>query len=279
MVGNEKARSQAGPSKVNQPDPRALLSPKANASPYLNTVGSMDSSNGSQGGKRPFPKNPLEEIYGVEERTEPRQKKARIEPGPEAQANGKKASFSHSTNGVVGAYMREPQENGGLQFRESIDLTKESGDDEIVITGARVIPPAAKSFSPEDEEVCLGRLDMRINAFKIPCPRAKSIFQDDKVWPTMSCQLSRVRSPNDRRIAVLGNACMPQTYSSAFIITTLSRSNASRIWSRTCRYGPDSHNAYGFTRTKSPISIEASESITKASRIARPRHVSSSHSV
>lgn len=208
MVGNGRARHQAAPGKGSHLDPRSLLNPKGYPSPYLNGAVSAASVNGSKTGKRSSPKaNPLEEVYGVEERTGPRQKRVRIESESIGQANGRKATFSDSSNGIIGAYMKERLEDP--QRHESIDLTKDAADDEIIITGTRTVPPEGKYTPMELEEVCLGRIDIRVNAFKIPSPRAKSIFIDDKSWPSLSCELRRTPSAQDKRITVLGKLKTP----------------------------------------------------------------------
>lgn len=210
MAGNGQAPGQAVPGNAFQPDPRMLLNPKGNSSSHRHHTSSATSANPQNGEKRPFPKrNPYEEIYGVEARTEP-PKKARLDSMSQAEANGigKKTSMHHDSNGIVGAYMKEPQADTERQSKKSIDLTYDSvsdeADEEVIITGTRAVPPSmTEASTPDYEEVCLGRVDLRINVFRIPSARTKSIFQNDSIWPMLSCQLSRDISAKDKRITVL----------------------------------------------------------------------------
>jgi SNF2 family DNA or RNA helicase len=130
----------------------------------------------------------LEGLYGASNRQDLPQKRKRAEPiiiDDDEEDIDKKRSTSgrHKGPGIAGEYMKEGRKLALPLNNLSVDLTKDGGDDEVVILREKHQPM---------QEVCYGLLDARVQAHKIPKPgRNTGLGSYQGSWPAMLCKLIR----------------------------------------------------------------------------------------
>ena len=149
------------------------------------------------------PKNLLMAYHGLEERTEPAQKRIKLtknEDGDDKQV-GVGNPVHHKSNGVVGEYLK-PQSVDQIQpeaiSNAVVDLTNDDDtediDNDFEVTGSR---------SVLDEEVCIGALHAWAQAHLVPKPKGKSIFETPGMWPLITCSIRRHPDTKSTRIDLI----------------------------------------------------------------------------
>ena len=136
------------------------------------------------------PQNLLENVYGIEKRTEPPRKKLKTEKG-EAEALGEtKASnnFRGKSGGIIGDYMKPAAdaEIKPIDISTLVDLTNDDDDDEDL--------QVVSSRSIQDQEVCYGHIMVGVQAHLVPKPAKKekaAMFEVQGQWPVVKCTLQR----------------------------------------------------------------------------------------
>lgn len=184
--------------------PQQLLNPRALASrtakgrsastmsaPESSAPESTASSPGSEsdGQKRKVSNDGadlIENLYGVERRSERPPKQIKVEqgsngetldPGPMSRS---KPSFNAQSTGTVGSFMKESKESEAELTASLVDLTNDD-DEEVVITSHKDIG---------DEVVCYGMVKATIHAHRTPKPQATA-FDAPGSWPLIQCNIVR----------------------------------------------------------------------------------------
>ncbi|KIX01341.1 uncharacterized protein Z518_09066 [Rhinocladiella mackenziei CBS 650.93] len=131
----------------------------------------------------------LEGIYGVESRGENPRKKVKLSTENDPlRPHQKGASAHHTSNGIVGEYMRPDPEKAAEATRSNmVDLTNDDDepDDELQIVSSRTVG---------DQEVCYGQFVTNAYAYLVPKPKSESVFHRQNEWPVIKCNL--VRKPS-----------------------------------------------------------------------------------
>ena len=136
------------------------------------------------------PQNLLENVYGIENRTEPPRKKIKTDKS-EAEAPGEtnsSSSFRGKSGGIIGEYMKPDAdaEIKPIDVSTLVDLTNDDdNDDDLQVVSSR---------SVQDQEVCYGRIDVAVQAHLVPKPANRdkaAMFEIQGHWPVMKCTLQR----------------------------------------------------------------------------------------
>ena len=139
----------------------------------------------------------IERHYNVGKREAPpirKRKSPELDDDDEDEARKKaKVSSQHAGgSGVLGEYLKSERDKGAAESgpsNEAIDLTNDDEDD-IIFLGQT-------SSGNENQEVCLGRLHAKANAFRIPTPpkHQHGVLGGD-FWPQMKVRYFRNTSQN-----------------------------------------------------------------------------------
>lgn len=133
----------------------------------------------------------LEGLYQVERRTDYPQKKVKLTKTDDADAaKPSKVHTHHKGSGIVGDYLKPNPENDTdvTKLSSLVDLTNtddEADDDEVQVVSSNI-----------NQEVCYGRFNTVVHAYRIPKPKGEALFSRDNEWPVMKCSLDRKPSPN-----------------------------------------------------------------------------------
>ncbi|GAD92427.1 SNF2 family helicase/ATPase [Paecilomyces variotii No. 5] len=145
-------------------------------------------------------KNLIEDMYGVERRSEQPQKRLKIlKEQEEKPVANKKSNFSMSGNVGLGEWMKEDKETSDRSTAvtpDVVDLTLDSvsaaaADDDLQVTGANDL---------SNQRVCYGKIESAsIQAHMVPKPSAKSIFGDSlHDWPSIRLGIHHQPSMGNR---------------------------------------------------------------------------------
>ncbi|KIV91772.1 hypothetical protein PV10_06278 [Exophiala mesophila] len=190
-----------------QHDPRALLDPKGSrkdkgiSKTNQSSLGPHTSSENSPFVRKPpppslpregsGPRNMLEGLYQVERRTDYPQKKVKLTKNDDTDSTKpSKAQSRHQGSGVVGDYLKPNPENDtdATKLSSLVDLTNtddEAEDDEVQVVSSNI-----------NQEVCYGRFNTVVHAYRIPKPKGEALFSRDNEWPVMKCSLDRKPGTN-----------------------------------------------------------------------------------
>ncbi|KAL9114440.1 MAG: hypothetical protein Q9227_001521 [Pyrenula ochraceoflavens] len=205
---NQSATSSA-PSNTSRFDPKALLNPRGTSAqlPTSSTSAPVVDKENTANIKRPFSGlNQLEQLYGVEDRSKVAPKRMKMTSNKNDDEERKGTTFHvPSTDGPIGAYMKEDEKTEQHDFQQAIDLTADDDDDDVVVTGERSLEPA---LNYDEEEVCLGRIvEAKVEAHMIPQPPKSSLaVLDPSKWNPIACQLHRNTDARDLVIHVTDSA-------------------------------------------------------------------------
>ena len=150
----------------------------------------------------PSSKSLLEGHYGVERRVDQPLKRIKRQTEDAEEKSKSSSSFAHRSSGLIGGYMKPDSDkegqtliNGGYGPFQTVDLTADDDDDEILITGQNDLSM---------QEVCLGRLQPKVSAHLTPKPKdSGSMFVIPDEWPVIKCRLERETPGKDKLIKVL----------------------------------------------------------------------------
>ncbi|KAJ5584408.1 SNF2 family helicase/ATPase [Penicillium hispanicum] len=155
----------------------------------------------SDGDGGTLPRNLIEDVYGVEQRTHQPVKKMRLDDSTTKSVTARRPITISGDSGL-GNYMKEGETQpitGPSSLSAIVDLTAEAAgtprndeDDELQVTGSNDL---------STQRVCYGKIEnAMINASLVPKPKAPSIWENQ--WPSMGIELHREPRKGDFRINV-----------------------------------------------------------------------------
>lgn len=190
-------------SKVSTPtyNPAALLNPKAaakraregseakekygNGSPAHGLTASDEDSNVGQ-------RSLIENMYGVRNREAQPVKKRRVDSDEDSQKKSSKGPVGPIRNDTeIGKYLKEKRDQGAREAGppQAIDLTADD-DDDVILTHSTGPDP--------NEEVCMGMLQAKINADRVPAASSFALGTVRTAWP--SSKISMTQHPGEPRV-------------------------------------------------------------------------------
>ncbi|KAL1884555.1 hypothetical protein Plec18167_002145 [Paecilomyces lecythidis] len=207
-----RVRSNSNPLR-NATQPNILASTSTQAKPEMQfqfTTTEQNESGDDSDGKRHFDQvekapvagqtNLIEDMYGVERRSDQPQKRVKIlKEQEEKPVANTKSNFAMSGNVGLGEWMKEDKgtpDRSTAVTPDVVDLTLDSvpaaaADDDLQVTGANDL---------SNQRVCYGKIESAsIQAHMVPKPSAKNIFGDSlHDWPSIRLGIHHQPSMGNR---------------------------------------------------------------------------------
>jgi len=146
------------------------------------------------------PRNMIENVYGVEQRTYQPAKKVKVD---DAQTKNSPTPIAMTGDSDLGQWMKEGSPTKTSSAQDIVDLTADAAatpkdDDDLQVTGSNDL---------SKQRVCYGKIEnTMVNAFLVPKPISNRFVDETYQWPSMKMEIHRGQDKTNYRIDV-SDAC------------------------------------------------------------------------
>ncbi|KAJ5595984.1 SNF2 family helicase/ATPase [Penicillium hetheringtonii] len=142
------------------------------------------------------PRNMIENIYGVEQRTYQPVKKVKVD---DAQTKNSPTPIAMTGDSGLGQWMKEGSPTKTSSVQDIVDLTADAAatprdDEDLQVTGSNDL---------SKQRVCYGKIEnTMVNAFLVPKPISNRFVDETYQWPSMKMEIHRGQDKTNYRIDV-----------------------------------------------------------------------------